>query len=120
MRFRLLGCSCGTFSPVSAFGPGSAHHSAFGSSLTVALVLVLLLLDILVFGPVLGLVLVLIFIRILALGFVYGSVLLRSTILNLFLLFGPGFSFGAHFDSDLYFLTWFDIVFLIFGSVLLV
>lgn len=91
------GCSS---TAASEGGSGSAHHPALGSSLTVLLVLVLLLFHILVFAPVLGLVLVLVFIWILAEGFVYGSVLFRSTIPDLFLLFGTGASFGARSDSD--------------------
>lgn len=63
MQGYSLSCTCRT----SALGSGSGHHSAFGSSLISDLVLVLLLLDILDCGPVLGLVLALIFIRILAL-----------------------------------------------------
>lgn len=67
----------------------------------VALVLVLLLLDILVFGPGFwsgsGSHLCPDF----GSAFVYGSGLFRLTIFFvLFSLSGPGFSFGAHFDSD--------------------
>lgn len=69
MRDPSLRRSCRQFSAHSALGSGSGpgRHSAFGSSLIVASVLVLLLLDILDFGPGLVLVLVLVFICVLAL-----------------------------------------------------